>query len=105
VAKTGHAYLAENRANKAKEKPKTQGTAAVAIDKSKNNAPAEDETEGEELPLALPTEYNLGRQHLKVCASNSSPNDGTHDGLQVFLQILDDKEDTGETTLKKGQLK
>jgi hypothetical protein len=74
VAKTGHAYLAENRDNKPKDKPKTRGIATVEVDEKELDSLADDEPEAEDLPLALPAEYKLGRRHLKVGVSNSSIN-------------------------------
>jgi hypothetical protein len=69
VAKSGHAYITETKENLPKAKTKTRGTAAPEVEVTECGVSVADELDDdEEVPMALPTEYKLGRKQLKVCA-------------------------------------
>jgi|SRR5882762_4786404 len=70
VAKSGHAYITKTKENLSKAKTKTQGTAAPKVEVANTGMLGADELDNdEEVPMALPTKYKLGRKQVKVCAS------------------------------------
>ena len=64
AAKSGHAFVAETQDCRPKQKAKTRG-AAVSNDEYEASDDG-DETEPEQFPCVLPTEFKLGRKLMKV---------------------------------------
>jgi hypothetical protein len=70
TAQSGHAYLTANKEAQPKKKMKTRSAPAENTETKKDDPSAGETVEVEEaLPIALPTEYKLGRRYLKVCTT------------------------------------
>jgi hypothetical protein len=70
IAQSGHAYLAANKEAQPKKKMKTRSAPAIDTETEEDDPSAGENVEVEEaLPVALPTEYKLGKRYLKVCTT------------------------------------